>query len=307
MKRSIVFGLLLSSPFLSAGALLAASVPAEMVVTVDCKGEKDCPVLHQEDVMVYQENQRHKVTDFKPLQSPSSNLQLVLLFDDSAGSYFGTQMPDFRKFVETLPPNAEIAIGYMRNGAPNLVEKFTRDHEAAAKAIRLPIGEAGGNGSPYFALSDLVKHWPSDEHADRREVLMVTDGIDRYYTEYTLDDPYVAAAISDSQKAGVLVYSIYLRDKGGLDRRGLATNIGQSYLNEVAEQTGGKTYWEGFGNPVSVTPFLDDFREQLANQYKIGFLADSEKGNALEPVKLTTEIPRAKISAASKVATASQK
>jgi hypothetical protein len=80
------------------------------------------------------------------------------------------------------------------------------DHVQAAKALRLPLGISGINASPYFSLGDLLKHWPKT--SARREVLMVSDGIDRYYGSGNMDDPYLASAIEEAQCAGVLVFAI---------------------------------------------------------------------------------------------------
>jgi hypothetical protein len=307
MTRKFIVGLFLagsfSAEFAAGKSENDGNVPAQMVITVECKGAKNCPGIQQEDVMVYHDRERQKVTGLAPAQGQHLGLQLVVLMDDSSTSYLGTQLSDLKKFVQALPESTEVAIGYMRNGSPNIMGDFTRDHSQAASKLRLPLGERGGNGSPYFALSDLAKHWPSKNPADRREVLMVTDGVDRYYTSFSMDDPYVQAAISDCQKAGVLVHTIYLRDRGGLDRSNFGVTIGQSYLNMLTTETGGKAYFQGLGNPVSMSPFLDDLREQLENQYKITFVATAKKGQNLQSVRLTTELPRAAIRGATKVAT----
>ena len=43
--------------------------------------------------------------------------------------------------------------------------------------MRLPLGSTGASDSPYLSLISLLKGWP--ENKMRREVLMVTDGVDR--------------------------------------------------------------------------------------------------------------------------------
>ena len=68
------------------------------------------------------------------------------------------------------------------------------------KALRLPMGLRGVNGSPYFSLTDLIKRWPAS--MARREVLMVSDGIDLYYGTGDLNDPYLQEAIEDGAARG---------------------------------------------------------------------------------------------------------
>jgi hypothetical protein len=188
----------------------------------------------------------------------------------------------------------------MRNGAPNLAQNFTSDHAQAVKSLRLPSGTAGSNGSPYFCLSDLVKHWPGGDSNVRREVIMVTDGIDRYSGgRYDPEDPYVQAATSDAQKAGVIVYSIYYRGAGRLDRNFMVTDGGQNYLTQVSDSTGGKVYLEGFGNPVSFAPFLSDIQRKLQNQYELSFVSTAKPG--LQAIRVKTSQPNTNLEYPSRV------
>ena len=188
----------------------------------------------------------------------------------------------------------------MRNGSPNLAQNFTSDHAQAAKSLRLPTGNAGINGSPYFCLSDLVKHWPGGDINVRREVIMVTDGVDRYSGgRFDPNNPYVQAATSDAQKAGVLVYSIYYRGAGRYDRNGLVTDGGQNYLTQLSSATGGKVYLEGFGNPVSFAPFLSDIQRKLQNQYELSFVSTSKPG--LQAIKVKTSQPNTSVTSPERV------
>ena len=231
-----------------------------------------------------------EVAGWVPLRGERSGLQLVVLLDDSSRGNLGLQLNDLRSFVTGLPPTTQVAIGYMRNGTPNLVQDFTSDHAQAAKSLRLPSGTAGGNGSPYFCLSDLVKHWPGGDSNVRREVIMVTDGVDRYSgARFNPDNPYVQAATSDAQKAGVIVYSIYYRGAGRFDQSAAAMDGGQNYLTQVSSSTGGKVYLEGFGNPVSFAPFLSDIQRKLQNQYELSFVSTAKPG--LQSIRVKTSQP----------------
>jgi hypothetical protein len=229
-----------------------------------------------------------------------ADMQLFVFLDDSTrSSSLGTQLPDLKRFLKSLPPTTQVAVGYMHNGTFALAQAFTADHQQAANALRLPEGIPGENGSPYFALSDLAKHWPSKEPADRRAALILTDGVDRYYDTAIVDDPYVDDAIQDALKSGVTVYSIYLRGAGVYGRSGRAANFAQSRLLEVSQETGGYAYFEGFSDPVTIAPFLSDFHDRLENQYRVTFMALGEHG--VQPVKLRTELPGLKVEAPSRI------
>jgi hypothetical protein len=260
------------------------------VVTAETKGAEGVTAVPKQTISLYQNRKLQEVSGWTPLRGARSGLQLVVLLDDSSGGNLGLQLNDIRSFLSALPPTVQVAIGYMRNGTPNLVQNFTSDHALAAKALRLPQGVAGGNGSPYFCISDLVRHWPGGNNDVRREVIMVTDGVDRYSGgQFDPENPYVRAATSDAQKAGVIIYSIYYRGAGRFDRNLGVTDGGQNYLTQISGDTGGKVYLEGFGNPVSFSPFLSDIQRKLQNQYELTFVSTAKPG--LQSIRVKTNQP----------------
>lgn len=205
--------------------------------------------------------------DFGSTRGDQGKVQLFILLDDSSrSSSLGVQLPQLRSFVESLPANVEVGIGYMQNGRVAPAQAITEDHGKAAAALRLPLGTPGGNGSPYFALSDLAKHWPSKEAGTQRVVLTLTDGVDRYYDTSEVDDPYVDEAIHDAAKNGIRVYAIYLSGAGLFGQSDRGRLFAQSRLGELSDQTGGHAYFQGFSDPVSIAPFLSDFRNRLERQ-----------------------------------------
>ena len=230
------------------------------------------------------------VTGWVPLRGERSGLQLVVLLDDSSRGNLGLQLNDIRSFVTGLPPtHAGSDRLYAQRDAEPGAELHQRPRRRRPSPSACP-GTAGGNGSPYFCLSDLVKHWPGGDSNVRREVIMVTDGVDRYSGgRFDPDNPYVQAATSDAQKAGVIVYSIYYRGAGRFDRSALVTDGGQNYLTQVSGDTGGKVYLEGFGNPVSFAPFLSDIQRKLQNQYELSFVSTAKPG--LQSIRVKTNQP----------------
>jgi hypothetical protein len=259
---------------------------------------KNIPTIQPADVMVYQGRTRVTVRDWVPLTGDKAGLQLTILIDDGANTNLGNQIGDLKKFIIGLPSSTEIAVAYMRNGSAQMAQTWTSDHTRAMDALRLPMGTPGIDASPYIALSELIKKWPQTER--RREVLMVSDGVDLLGGSPP-QDPYLDDAIRDAQRAGVIVYSIYFHGEGHFGHSYWRINWGQSYLSQLSEETGGEAYWQGFGNPVSFAPFLDDLTEKLNHQYLLTFLARPEKKPDLEPVKLRTELHHVELLSADKV------
>ncbi len=231
--------------------------------------------------------------------------EVALLLDDGLRVSVGRELSDLQNFIRSLPPGTEVFVGYMQNGRVVSAQDFTTDVAAAAQALRMPMGSPGGSASPYLCLSDFVKKWPGEGLSSTsnlgmvpgrkaRFVLMITNGVDPYNGSTSVlnqDSPYVSAAVTDAQRAGIPVYSIYFGDAG--IRGGSASFSGQSYLAQVADGTGGRAYYQGTGSPVSLTPYLTEFKRAVAETYIASFNAPGRKD--LVSLKLATSLPGTKL------------
>lgn len=284
---------------LAAHAQNEGLLPTQTLVRADSKANT---VPTASSVSLELDSKPATLTALTPVQPAS--MQVALLIDDGLSRSSGVQLNDIRDFATTLPAGAQLLIGYMSNGRVQIEVPFTTDHAAAAEKIRLPMGIPGQSASPYFCLSDFVKRWPgasetgSSRSAKARFAIMITDGVDLYNGSVSLsnqDSPYVRAAIADSQRAGVAVSSIYYRDAG---IRGDAASLsGQSYLQQVADGTGGTSYYQGSFNPVSLKPFFYQFEHDIAETYIATFNADSGSAgrDRLLRLKMSTTVPKLKL------------
>jgi hypothetical protein len=290
---AVLFGLFILSTALPTLAQQSGGdqgVPVQMIVSVEPRRGHELPVITQQDVMVYQGHDRRSVTGWVPAKGDKAGLALAILIDDSAGFSLGPQLNDIRAFIRDQLPTTLVAVGYMRNGAVALAHDFTQDHEAAAKSLRLAEGYSEVGGSPYLSLSDFIKRWHTDPVVPRREVLMVTSGIDYVYAG-VIDNPYVDEAIQGAQCGGIMVYSIYTPSAGHFGHSYYRTNWGQNYLSQLSEETGGENYYVlGPQGPVSFSPYLKELNEQLPNQFLLSFLAKPEAKAGTESVKVTSEL-----------------
>ena len=242
----------------------------------------------QQDLSLKVNGKATNITGIEPLQGPNSKIQMVVLIDDGARASLSNQMKDIANFIRSLPPNASVTVGYMQNGQALLTGPLTTNHEQVVKSLHITEGVPGVNASPYFCLSNLVKNWPSSDADARREVVMITDGVDYYDLGYDPYDPYVHSAINNAVTAHVIVYSIYWKNTPRIDRSWYETNAGQNLLAMVTDATGGNSYWIGMGDPVSLAPFLDNIRERLDNQYELSFMAPPNTRYPLANFKLRT-------------------
>jgi hypothetical protein len=267
-------------------------VPVRTVITVEARKGNNPPTINREDVMVFEGHDRDVVTEWQPAAGDRAALEFFILIDDSSASSIDLQFSDIRKFIDAQPPSTLIGVAYMQNGIARVVQNLTPDHDLASKALRLPLGFGGANASPYFSLSDLIKRWPASNA--RHEVLMISDGIDLYYGSNDFLDPYLDAAITGAQKAGIIVSAIYNPGAGHLGHSYWLNYWGQLYLSRLAEATGGEGYYIGMtGSPVTFTPYLSDITQRLTHQYWLTFLAKPPKKSGMQRVKFSTEVPNA--------------
>lgn len=295
MKSLAGIALICASICLAMSAAPAGFTPVQMVVTVEPRHGHEVPALNREDFLVREGGEKLQVTDAVRLQGDNGDLELFILLDDASQLNLGSQLGDLRRFIDAQPERTAIGVGYMRNGTVDIRQSLTRDHDRAAKALRLPIGMGS---SPYLSLSELMKHWAPG--SARHEVLMLTSGADPLGGE-GVENPYLDAAIADAQRAGIIVYAIYTPGDGHSAHSYWRRNWGRDYLAELADETGGEAYALLSGPPVSISPYLAEVSGQLNHQYRVAFLAGAEGKPALKSVKLTTEVPNAEIVAASKV------
>lgn len=277
----------------------------DAIVTVlpNHSGEQRVNATQQDIQRIKVNGQDAQVTGFAPLEGANSPIELVFLIDTSARSSLGTQMSYISNFAREMPADTQMAIAYMENGSAVFGGPLSSNPAQVLKGLHMPAGPVGESASPYFCLSDLAKHWPSKNRSARRIVVMISDGIDYYDVHYDPEDPYVHAAIDDSVRNGLVVYFLYWANMGRLSRMGFAQNAGQNLMLEVTDATGGYSYWEGVGNPVSFEPYFKDLRRRLANQFGLEFTAPLKNDNTqVERLDLKLSVPAAKVDAPKKVA-----
>jgi hypothetical protein len=278
----------------------SGGTPVSMVVTAEARHGMNPPPVTEQDVMVYEGKLRDPVTSWVPAKDDHAQLEFFILLDDSTNVVVATQFDDLRQFINSQPETTKIGIAYMQNGVAQIAQNPTVDHAQAAKALRLPLGVAGVNASPYFSLQDLISKWP--QTSLRREILMISDGIDLYYGMPDLQDPYVGDAIGEAQRAGVVVDAIYNPGAGHYAHDYWRSYWGQLYLSQVSDETGGESYYIGFTGPaVAFSPYLEDVERRLNNQYLLTFLAKPEKKSGFERVRINTELSNTQLIAADRV------
>lgn len=276
----------------------AGQATASMVVTLEPKHGQQVPAIEPADIEVSQGKEKCPISDLKPLKG--TPLQLMLLIDNSSQSTFDTQINDIKKWINSLPSYVEIGVAYMQNGMASMAHDMTADHAAAAKSVRVTLGTGGADVSPYDSLSDAIKKWPSSTAA-RREVLMISSGIEGLGGGLAPENPYVNKGIADAQRAGVVVYTIFNPAAGHAGHSLWRTTYGQNFLSQISDETGGEAYITTFSAPVSFVPYLEDFNRKLDDQFLLTFSTKPAKKTELQPVRVKIKEKDADIAAPDKV------
>ncbi|HWO29475.1 MAG TPA: hypothetical protein VNO32_11840 [Candidatus Acidoferrum sp.] len=308
-------------------AAASSTVQVHMVITDEAlRDDSEVPILRPENVKVQQGKTSLKADQLIPARGDNPALQLFILIDDTCDTGIGNSLNDLRDFINAQPTTTVVGVAYMSNATIQIAQNFTNDHAAAAKAVRLPRGSVSSMDSPYLSLISLLKSWP--EQKVRREVLMVSDGIDRLRSDPTSRAAYSPSygratrapvptstmstgmstispdadtASTTAQRYGVIVHGIYATGVGRMGRNAWEAQLGQGGVGKIADESGGEYFSLGTQNLVSFKPYLDRLQRVLDNQYYLVFGAVPKNKAGLQRVKISTETPGFEIAAADNV------
>src|SRR5258707_11937141 len=253
-----------------------ASIPVHaadaVTLTVTAVAKKGSPPpIKKEDVQVFEGKERVQVTDWRH----GENLYLAILIDDSLDSEAASQWSDLKAFIAEQPRNAFVAVAYSRNGAAMVAQDFTQDHALAAKALRIPLGNAGAFSSPYLAVQDWLKRWPSSAGDHRSSIILISSGIDYFRGGFEPLDPDLDSTIERAQKENVNIWTIYYPGAGHVSRGYFRVFNAQANLSKLSEETGAESYYLSFDRPVTLKPYFDELLQHLNNQYLLSFAGRS--------------------------------
>lgn len=125
-----------------------------LVTVLPSRGGDEPAHISPQDLHLKVDGKQASVTGWTPLQGPYGHVELVLMIDASARMSLGLQLNDIARFIQETPSNTKIAIAYMEGGQAVFASPLSANPAPVLKALHLPAGVAGSNGSPYFCLSD---------------------------------------------------------------------------------------------------------------------------------------------------------
>jgi hypothetical protein len=277
--------------FLSAcsATLMAQTAPehvsVKMVVTVAHFYGKTAPVLTREDLTVTQMFDPLPVTNVTPFSGERAGLEMFILVDNCSDCDATSQAGELRAFIRSQPKTTSIGVAYIQQGHLKIIQEPTVDRDRVINSLSPPTGSSPTN--PFGALSELIANWKPQ--SPRRAILMVTNGVDPAGPQLHDRNPAAEAAIEAAQRGSVTVFAIYHPSADYINRDFSDLYSGQVQMAHVAHETGGEGYFLSFGPMPSISPFLDDIAEHLANQYLVEFLLPATGSqDDLRDVKITS-------------------
>jgi len=197
-------------------------------------------------------------------------LNLAVLIQDDLVSQVANELGVTRDFIRSLPPGSRVMVGYITTGSLQVRQPFTTDLEKAAKSLRIPTASRGSSAfNPYVEVLEALRKFESG-WSNANAVLLISDGLDTSHgfdstaAGHTID---IERTISAANKRRVSVFSFYAPSVGLTSQSRLAASYGQSSLNRLSNDTGGRAFFQGTTGFVTFDSYFSRLRETLNRQY----------------------------------------
>jgi len=207
--------------------------------------------------------QRKRLQSIEPLN-------LAILIQDDLVSQVSNELGVTRDFIRSLPSGSRVMIGYITAGSLQVRQPFTTDLDKAANSLRIPLStDASAPFNPYVEVLEALKKFENSK-STTNALLLVSDGLD---TSRGLDSTAAGQtldlqrAINEANRRNVAVFSFYAPSVGLTSHNRLAASYGQSSLNRLSNETGGKAFFQGTTGFVTFDSYFARLRETLNRQY----------------------------------------
>lgn len=197
-------------------------------------------------------------------------LNIAVLIQDDLVSQVSNEIGVTRDFIRTLPKGSRVMVGYITAGSLQVRQPFTSDLDQAARSLRIPTASTASSPfNPYIEVIEGLRQFKS-EWNNPNAVLLVSDGLDvsRGFDSsaagHTVD---LERAIAEAKKRHVAIFSFYAPSVGLTSRSRIAASYGQSSLNRLGDDTGGKAFFQGTNGFVTFDSYFARLKQTLNQQF----------------------------------------
>jgi hypothetical protein len=200
-------------------------------------------------------------------------VNLAILIQDDLVGHVSNELDRTREFIQSLPAGSEVMVGYIRSGSLQVRQPFTRDLGKAARSLRILISSTSASPyNPYVEVLEALRKFES-RNRNPNVVLLISDGLDvsrGFDAASVLNSIDMNRASEEAKRREVSIFCFYAPSVGLSRQNLLAASWGQSSLNRISHETGGKAFFQGTTDFVT----FDSYFERLTHAL-----------NRLEPVK----------------------
>jgi VWFA-related protein len=229
-------------------------------------------------IIVKEDNDEQVVLSIRSVSN--TPMALAILIQENLSASFNLELQRLSRFISRLPKGSRVMVAYLRGGSIQVRQKFTEDLEKAAGSLRIVNGSSfSGPSNPYEGVREALNRFDSIP-GGRRAILLVSDGLDASaggnFSSPT-QSIELDRAILMAQRKSVAVYAFYSTTGLTENGRSIASLNGQSSLNRLAEETGGRAFFQGTFSPVNMEPFFVDLDRALTRQFALTYLSTHPK------------------------------
>jgi len=252
------------------------TIPISIFTKKELKNDKPEEFIQADRLVVREDKDEQTILSIRNVMNTPISLAVILQQD--LAQDINLQLKDLRQFIQSLPKGSRVMVGYIHGGTYQTRQRFTDNLERASAAIQIVGGSTASNG-PYEGLAEALNYFDALP-AGRRAVLLVSDGLEASRggeVTDTISSPELDRAILKAQRKSVAVYSIYSPTIFTRNANSTLVNAGQSGLQKLSDETGGRSFYQGSIAPVSFIPFLRDFDILLGRQFALTYLSTHMK------------------------------
>lgn len=271
----LLLSLLLPAVPLSAGqggSRRSRGAPRPVTIPVTIKVNQPEAEIRVVDLLVREDGE---VQSLLSIRRPADNpVTLAVLLQDDLVSSIATEARGVAEFIRGLPGGSRVMVGYIRSGSLQVRRRFTTDLDRAAASVRAPLGSPNASPfNPYVEIIEALRRFDS-QPLGRRAIVVVSDGLDvsrGFESSSPTQSLDLARAIREAQRRSVAIYSIFAPP--AVSGNTFLTANGQSSLQKLSDETGGKAFFSGTLAPVSFRPFLREISSTLDRQIALTYLS----------------------------------
>ena len=284
-----IFAILIVMPFIFGSVLgqekgknskdiRVMTIPISIFVTKELRKKRATEFVELGNLVVKENNGRQKILSIRSVSD--TPISLAVLIQDDLNSGVNLQLKNIERFIKDMPDGSHVMVAYIRSGAIQVRQKFTKKLYKAAKALRIVSSSySAAPRSPYKGVLSALKRFDGLP-TGRRAILLVSDGLDvsrglinsSPFSSVDLD-----MAILKAQRRGVAVYSFYSSATHTETGDAFLVSNGQASLNRLSTETRGRAFFQGVFTPVSYVPFFKDLSLTLNRQFALTYLYTNMK------------------------------